>query len=73
MRQVYSATSSSGRRNGSSWVSDGTVSGQLDDWSYEFTSPVTTTQIRIYGAHADSVGTQNSNPMIFEWDVYLCE
>ena len=48
------------------------VSDQTDDWSYQFLVPVTTTQLRIYGAHADNVGSQQSNPMIFEWDVYSC-
>ena len=30
------------------------------------------TQLRVYGVHADTIGSQNSNPMIFEWDVYQC-
>jgi hypothetical protein len=58
--------------NGSTWVSDGTVSGEPDDWGWQFTPEVTTTAIRIYGAHAYHTGGQTSNPIIYEWDVYQC-
>jgi hypothetical protein len=54
--------------NGGAWVTAGTVSGQTNDWSFTFPSPVTTTAIRIYGAYSGSV----ANPLIFEWDVYSC-
>lgn len=77
----YSCTPSGGRSvaggdiqwwNGSSWVTDGTVSGQTDDWIYQFDPPVTTTRIRIYGAHATNAGGYNQNPLIYEWEVYQC-
>jgi len=55
--------------NGSSWVSDGVESGHVADWSYTFSSPVTTTMIRLYGAHAN----YTSNATIFEWEAYQCE
>ena len=55
--------------SGSTWVTDGTVTGQTGDWLYyEFTAPVTTTSIRIYNAYAMSVG----NALIYEWEVYAC-
>jgi hypothetical protein len=57
--------------NGSSWVtvSGGVVRGKTDDWSLSFT-PVTTTRLRIYAAHATNLAGQMSNPVIFEWDVF---
>jgi hypothetical protein len=53
--------------NGSAWVTDGTVSGQTNDWTYTFTQPRQTTQIRLYGMYA--AGGQASNPIVFEMDV----
>jgi len=57
--------------SGSSWINDGVVSNRVNDWYYNFTTPVTTTAIRIYGAHATTFyGGQTSNPLIYEWEVY---
>jgi hypothetical protein len=50
--------------NGSAWVTDGTVSAQTNDWSYTFTQPRQTTQIRLYGMYA--TGGQATNPIVFE-------
>jgi hypothetical protein len=58
--------------NGSSWITDGTVSAQLDDWDYTFSTPVTTTMIRLYDAYATNTQGQQSNPMVFEWQVTGC-
>lgn len=58
--------------DGAGWVDDGVVSGQADDWSYTFTSPVTTTRVRIYGAHSTNLGGQTFNPLVYEWEVYEC-
>ena len=58
--------------DGSGWVADGTVSGQINDWTYELSAPVTTTALRIYGVHAATEGDQDFNPMIFEWGVSSC-
>ncbi len=55
--------------NGSSWVTDGTVSGQTNDWDYTFTSPVTTSQVRLYALYSTG-GT--GNPMAYEWQVFGC-
>lgn len=54
--------------NGSSWVTDGTVTGRTDDWSYTFSAPVTTTALRIYRAHS----SPSENAVVFEWEVYPC-
>jgi len=54
--------------DGGAWVNDGVVSGQTGDWSYEFTSPVTTTRVRIYSAY----GAPSSNPVVFEWQAFTC-
>jgi hypothetical protein len=83
---MSNACSSSGRSldggtlqywNGSTWVDVQTFSDMADDWypssvPVELASPITTSQLRIYGVHADTLGSQNSNPMIFEWEVYDC-
>jgi len=58
--------------NGSSWVTDGTVTAQLNDWDYTFTSTVTTTQIRLYAIYCTNTQGQTSNPVVFEWQVYGC-
>jgi len=58
--------------NGSSWVTDGTVSNQTNDWDYTFTQPVTTTQVRLYGVYANPSSAQPSNPIIYEWQVTGC-
>jgi hypothetical protein len=59
------------------WVDVQTYSDMADDWypgptPIQFAAPITTTQLRIYGVHADTLGAQNSNPMIFEWEVLEC-
>lgn len=54
--------------NGSSWVTDGTVSNQTNDWDYTFTSAVTTTQLRLYSVRSQS----GYNAFIFEWQAWGC-
>jgi hypothetical protein len=54
--------------SGSSWITDGTVTGQADDWVWQFTEPVTTTAIRIYDAYS----SPSINAVVFEWEVYAC-
>jgi hypothetical protein len=59
--------------DGSSWVTDGTVAEQIDDWSYNFTAPVTTTRLRLYGVHANPDSPyQASNPVVYEWEALNC-
>ena len=58
--------------NGAAWVTDGTVSGKLDDWDYTFTQQVTTTRVRLYDVYATNTMGQTSNPMAFEWYTYTC-
>lgn len=58
--------------NGSSWVTDGTVSGKLDDWTYTFTTTITTTEVRLYALYATNTMGQQSNPQVYEWQVYGC-
>lgn len=59
--------------DGSKWVSDGTVSGKIDDWYYMLTTTVYSSKLRIYEAHATSQGSgQKSNPGIMEWQVFSC-
>ena len=58
--------------DGSKWVTDGSVSGKTDDWTYTFTSPVTTTQIRLYAIYCTNTQGQTSNPIIYEWQVTGC-
>ena len=57
--------------DGAKWVTDGKVN-LLDDWDYTFTSPVTTTQIRLYDLYCTNSLGQTSNPVIFEWTVTAC-
>jgi hypothetical protein len=54
------------------WRDAGVVSGKYDDWGFEFDPPVTTTSVRIYGAHATDMGGQTYNPLIYEWEVFEC-
>jgi len=54
--------------NGSAWVTDGTVSGQTNDWSYTFTQPVSTTEVRLYSIRSKS----GYNAFIWEWQVFGC-
>jgi len=54
--------------NGSSWVGDGSVSGQTDDWTYQFAAPITTTRLRINNAYA----SPSTNPVVFEWQAFEC-
>jgi hypothetical protein len=54
--------------NGTAWVTDGTVSGETNDWDYTFTAPVTTTQVRLYSVRSPS----GQNAFIFEWQVFGC-
>jgi hypothetical protein len=59
--------------NGKTWVTDGSVSEQKDDWPYTFSGLVTTTGIRIYGVAATTdpnCGNFRENPVVFEWEVY---
>ena len=56
--------------DGTKWITDGTVSGKLDDWDYTFTVPVTTTQVRLFDMYATNTLGQQSNPIVFEWQVF---
>ena len=58
--------------NGSSWVTDGSVSGQLGSWSYTFTSTVTTTEVRLYAVYCTNTMGQESNPQVYDWEIYGC-
>ena len=58
--------------SGSAWVTSGTVSSKIDDWTYTFPTAVSTTKIRIYGVHATDTTGQMSNPAIIEWQVFSC-
>jgi hypothetical protein len=59
--------------NGASWITDTTVYGAIDDWTYQFATPVTTTALRIYDIIVNpSCPTQQTNPIIYEWQVYAC-
>jgi len=58
--------------DGTKWVTDGSVSAKTDDWTYTFTSPVTTTQIRLYAIYCTNTQGQTSNPIIYEWQVTGC-
>jgi hypothetical protein len=53
--------------NGATWVTATTISGQTNDWTYNFPSAVTTTKVRLYGVYA--TGGQGSNPVVFELTV----
>ncbi|HUT78305.1 MAG TPA: hypothetical protein VM285_11490, partial [Polyangia bacterium] len=56
------------------WIDIGIASGQSDDWTYQFTAPITTSAIRLYGAHATTLGAEpHQNPVIYEWEAYGCE
>ena len=46
----------------SEWVTDGTVTGETDDWAYTFSSPVTAKSIRIDNMTGEW-------PLTFEWEV----
>ena len=60
--------------NGSAWVTDTSVYGAIDDWTYQFATPVTTTALRIMDIQVNpSCPVQQDNPIIFEWQVYACE
>jgi len=58
--------------NGSTWVNAGSVSGQSNDWSFTFPTPVVTRAIRLYNVVTQPGCGQNSNPVIFEWPVNGC-
>jgi len=58
--------------NGTAWVTDGSVSGKLDDWSYTFTTTITTTEVRLYALYCTNTMGQTSNPQVYEWQVYGC-
>lgn len=55
--------------SGGKWKTVGIITSRTSDWSYSF-NKVTTTQLRLYHAHATSAAGQKSNPMIFEWRVF---
>jgi hypothetical protein len=60
--------------DGSTWITDSSVSGAIDDWSYAFAAPVSTTALRIMDIQVNpSCPYQTTNPIIFEWQVYACE
>ena len=57
--------------DGAAWVAIGSVTGNSDDWQYVFPAPVTTTRLRLFNAHnASAGGTQQSNPVIYDWAAY---
>jgi hypothetical protein len=61
-----------------SWVTDGTVSNKSGSWDYTFTSPVTTTRVRLYATHCSGIDASPSttvvcDPVIYEWEVYSCK
>jgi hypothetical protein len=58
--------------NGSSWITDGSVSAKLDDWDYTFTSTITTTEVRLYALYCTNTMGQTSNPQVYEWQVTGC-
>jgi len=58
--------------NGSSWITAAQIRGQTNDWSFTFAEPITTTRLRLYAAHTNTVG-QGSNPKVFEWRVFGCQ
>lgn len=51
------------------WVTDGTVSGQLNDWTYNFAQPRVTDRVRLYNVYATNQVGQQSNPVVFEMEV----
>jgi len=52
------------------WVTDGTVSGQLNDWTYNFAQPRVTDRVRLYNVYATNQVGQQSNPVVFEMEVW---
>lgn len=61
--------------DGTSYVTDGTTSGHVDDWVYQFTTPVLTTAIRLYGVHSCDVSLcpavdVYTNPIVIELEAY---
>ena len=54
--------------SGLTWKTLASITGRTNDWSWSF-SPVSTTRIRLYDAHATSATGQKSNPVIIEWRV----
>ncbi len=57
--------------NGSSWVTAGQVSGKQDDWSYTFTSMISTTRIRLYNLYVTG-SVELYNPVLYELRVVGC-
>jgi len=57
--------------NGAAWVTDGSVSGKQNDWGYTFSSPVTTTRIRLYDVYVTATNSP-WNPVIYEIQVTGC-
>jgi hypothetical protein len=79
---TYDCTYSEGRalaggtvqwRDGVGWVDIGIVEEQIDDWTFQFPEPVTTSSIRIYGAHASPQSATPANPVVYEWEAFLCD
>jgi hypothetical protein len=52
------------------WVTDGTISGQLNDWTYNFAAPRTTDRVRLFDVYATNAVGQQSNPVVFEMEVW---
>lgn len=60
--------------DGAAWVTETTISGQTDDWSYAFETCVTTTRLRLFDVFTDAAqGFQASNPVLYELKVYGSE
>ncbi len=56
------------------WEEVGTVTGQSDDWTYEFPDHVTTTSLRIHDLIVtDLCAEPQENPVVFEWEAYGCD
>jgi hypothetical protein len=52
------------------WVTDGTVSAKLDDWTYNFSQVVTTTQVRLMDVYCTNSLGQQSNPQVYELQIF---
>ena len=49
------------------------MTNQTDDWDYTFTALVSTTRVRLYNVYATNPLGQQSNPVVYEWDVFALD
>jgi hypothetical protein len=56
--------------DGAAWVTHGSVTNQLNDWTYTFATPITTTRLRLYDVYTTGTVGQLNNPVVYEWEVY---